>query len=130
MTRNTAYIYQPHFKTSMFRVAANKQQSGGDNYIVVTCSPQYNGVWKYPGSLHSSCGRWVNTHNTVCYEIPISSCSFVKSLEEIVSPDRFKNVVKQQIEWFTKEVRNRNYTYAEVPGWFLKESRDYINGTK
>ena len=127
--QNVAYIFQPHFNTSMFRVSANSQQSSETNYIVVTCSPQYNGVWKYSGAIHSFCGRWMN-NNTVCYEIPISSCIFVKSLEEIVDKAKRKKVVKQQKDWFTKNVRNRNYTYSEIPKWFLKESRDSINGIK
>ena len=117
---NVAYIYQPHFKTSMFRVAINKQQSEDTNYIVVTCSPQYNGVWKYDGSLHKTCGRWANG-KTTCYEIPISKCVFVKSLDEIQQVERRKEVIRQQKEWLESEVRNRNYSYKETPDWMLDE---------
>lgn len=116
---NVAYIYQPHFKTSMFRVAVNRQQGDDTNYIVVTCSPQYNGLWKYDGKLHKTCGKWVNG-KTVCYEIPIAECTFVKGLNEIQQPSHIQAVVKQQEEWFNNKVRNREYTYAEKPPWMLK----------
>ena len=123
---NIAYIYQPHFKTSMFRVAVNKQQSKDTNYIVVTCSPQYNGVWKYSGDIHYSCDRWING-KTACYEIPISSCTFVKSLNEIVPIDKRRMVINQQKEWLKNEVKNRNYSYSEIPDWMMKEIKDELN---
>ena len=115
---NVAYIYQPHFNTSMFRVAVNKQQSNDTNYIVVTCSPQYNGVWKYGGEIHKTCGRWVNG-KTVCYEIPISSCAFVKSLNEIQQIDKRQEVMKQQEKWFKNEVKNQHLNYKDKPTWML-----------
>lgn len=120
---NIAYIYQPHFKTSMFRVAVNKQQSKDTNYIVVTCSPQYNGVWKYSGDIHKTCGKWING-KTTCYEIPISSCTFVKSLNEIIPTDKRQMVIHQQKEWLKSEVRNRNYSYSEIPDWMMDEIKE------
>ena len=123
---NVAYIYQPHFKTSMFRVATNKQQSKDTNYIVVTCSPQYNGVWKYSGDVHKTCGKWING-KTTCYEIPISSCTFVKSLNEIIPIDKRRMVINQQKEWLKSEVKNRNYSYSGIPDWMMKEIKDELN---
>lgn len=122
---NVAYIYQPHFKTSMFRVAVNKQQSKETNYIVVTCSPQYNGLWKYNGDLHESCSRWING-KTTCYEIPISKCTFVKSLDEIVQPQHRKEVIKQQQSWLQNQVKNRDYMYSELPDWVVKELKGIV----
>jgi hypothetical protein len=109
--------------TEMFRVAVNKQQCDIDNFIVVTCSPQYNGVWKYDGSLHRSCGVWPNG-KTLCYEIPIKSCTFVKSLDEMTDKVKRKMVADQQWEWFTNQVKNRNYTYSEKPDWFVEELKN------
>jgi hypothetical protein len=82
-------------------------------------------VWKYDGSLHKTCGRWVNG-KTTCYEIPISSCTQIKSLEEIKQPDIRKEVVRQQKEWLKSEVRNRDYSYKDTPDWMLDEVK--ING--
>ena len=122
---NVAYIYQPHFKTGMFRVAVNKQQSLKTNYIVVTCSPQYNGVWKYDGILHKDCGRWLNG-KTMCYEIPISSCTFLKSLDEIQQPNKRKEVMRQQKKWIENHVKNRDYSYNEVPEWIIRELKETL----
>lgn len=121
----TAYIYQPHFMTSMFRVAVNKQQSKDKNRIVVTCSPQYNGVWEYDASIHKTCGKWVNG-KTVCYEIPIECCNRVATLDDIVKPENRKEVIKQQKAWLNNAVKNRDYSYAEVPDWMVREIKNGV----
>ena len=117
-----AYIYQPHYKTQVFRVAVNKQQHPDTNFIVVTCSEQYNGVWKYDSKLHETCSRWVN-NNTTCYEIPISECTFVRSLNELRNSEVIDKVIEQQTKWFKNEVKNRNYEYKEIPEWILCKNR-------
>lgn len=121
-----AYIYQPHFKTSMFRVAMNKQQSKDENYIVVTCSPQYNGLWKYAGTIRDTCGRWMNG-KIGCYEIPISSCTRMKMLDDIEKPKIRKEVVKQQKTWLNNSVKNRDYSYVEVPDWVVREIKEEVS---
>ena len=115
---NIAYIYQPHFKTKMFRVAMNKQQSPNYNYIVVTCSPQYNGVWRYDGEIHAALSKWVNG-STICYEVPIDKCEFIKSLFEVTDEKVRNNIIKQQSDWLHNTVKNRNYRYTEKPEWFI-----------
>jgi hypothetical protein len=63
---------------------------------------------------------------TTCYEIPISSCTFIKKLEDIVPQDKRNIVIKQQKEWLNNNVKNRDYTYSDRPDWVLKEVWDNI----
>ena len=117
--RNIAYIYQPHFKTSMFRPAVRDQQQEGDNFIVVTCSRDFNGVWKYDGSLRGTFETKKNG-NLDCYQVPISVCSRVKRLEEITNPQIVETVKRMQEKWVSNDVRGRDYTYSSKPEWMLK----------
>lgn len=117
---NVAYIYQPHFKTGMFRVAVKDQLGVDDNYIVVTCSPQYNGVYKYPVSYiqERKYTTWKNK-NVNCLCIPIEHCHKIKELNEITNNSVLKEVKKQQESWYKSNVENRDYTYKERPEWML-----------
>lgn len=115
---NVAYIYQPHFKSKCFRVATKDQQGKKYNYIIVTCSPTYNGVWKYrvPRMLYFNI--WKNG-NIPCYCVPIADCEFVKPLNEITNTNILNKVIKQQKQWYNNNIKNRNYNYVEKPDWLL-----------
>lgn len=103
---NIAYIYQPHFKTSKFRVACKEQLSNEVNYIIVTCSPTYNGVWKWDASKKDKVETWMNGKLS-CYCVPITMCTRVKSLEELKNPNVIKIVQEQQRQWKNKEVNKK-----------------------
>lgn len=120
---NVAYIYQPHFKTSMFRAAVRDQQSKGDNYIVVMCSTKYNGVWKYSGKLHESCGR-IKNNNLICYEVPVSECVFVQTLDSIKDPAMRSKIADYQKKWIGNDVKGRDYKYQSMPDWVVRELKN------
>ena len=79
---NVAFIYQPHFKTGCFRVAMHDQKGKNNNYVIVTCSPMYNGVWRYSPDNISKYSHWKNG-NIDCICVPIKDCVQVKNLEDI-----------------------------------------------
>ena len=118
---DTCFIYQPHFKTNMFRVSVNEQQGEEWNFVVVTCSPGWNGVWKYPVKNTANYKIWMNG-KLKCYCVPTSDCVKIKNLNELTE-EKQKWVVdaikKQQDKWFKSEVRNRNYSYKNKPEWML-----------
>ena len=116
---NIAYIYQPHFKTMMFRPAVRDQQSDSYNYIIVTCSQMYNGMWRYDSALRSTFEKKKNGRLD-CYQVPISVCTKVEKLEEITDPQIVATVKRMQEEWVSGDVKGRDYTYAEKPSWMLK----------
>ena len=117
---NLAYIYQPHFKTDCFRVAIKDQQGPDYNYVVVTCSPQYNGIYKYPmkNIKDKHYTVWYN-NKTPCICVPIKDCEKVKELTEITNNDILKKVKRQQQMWYKSEVENRDYQYVNKPEWML-----------
>lgn len=115
---NIAYIYQPHFNSKCFRVATKDQQGNNYNYIVVTCSPTYNGIWKYPATKTSSFDIWKNG-SVPCYCVPIDNCEFVKPLDKIADKNILNKVIKQQKQWYNNNIKNRDYTYFEKPDWLL-----------
>ena len=115
---NIAYIYQPHFKTQSFRSATKDQQGKIYNYIVVTCSPTYNGVWKYDSNKTALFDIWHNG-NIPCYCVPMCECEFIKSLNEITNKNILNKVIKQQKQWYNNNIKNRNYNYVEKPDWLL-----------
>lgn len=116
---NTSYIYQPHFKTKCFRVACTEQTGPEYNFIVVTCSPQYNGVWFYPSYKRFNYEVWHNK-TCPCYCVPIKDCTFIKSLNNLTNPNVIKMVKKMQTKWFKSDVLNRDYNYKNKPEWMLK----------
>lgn len=115
---NVAFIYQPHFKSNMFRVAVHEQQGSVDNYIVVCCSEKYNGVYQYPAIKRKDYGIWYN-NDLACYCVPLEDCNYYKSLKDITNPKIIKEVKKLQKKWFNNQVRNRDYTYKDKPEWML-----------
>lgn len=116
---NIAYIYQPHFKTSKFRVACKSQQGEQFNYIVVTCSPEFNGIYKYGANNVKNYEIWNNNH-TSCLCVPINDCVKLKSLEEVTNTEVIAKIKQQQSDWYTNNVCNRDYSYANKPDWMLK----------
>lgn len=115
---NVSYIYQPHFKSNCFRVAINDQQGINNNYIVVTCSPHYNGVWRYPADNVSKYDVWYNG-KVACYCVPIKDCTLMMTLDKLVNPDDIKKVKRQQKKWYMNKVTNMNYEYKNKPEWML-----------
>lgn len=115
---NTCYIYQPHFKTESFRVACKNQRGSVYNYVIVTCSPQYNGVWQYNAVNCRKYPTWTN-NSVDCYCVPIKDCTFVKSLDKLENPQVIKEVKKQQKKWYSSTVTNRAYEYVKKPQWML-----------
>ena len=115
---NVGFILQPHFNSQCFRVAKQNQQGKNNNYIIVTCSPKYNGVWSYPIKNISKYDVWQNG-NLQCLCIPISDCIKVRELHEIVDPVIKKTIQEQQESWYNNKVKNRDYSYASKPIWMI-----------
>lgn len=113
-----AFIYQPHFQSKCFRVAINDQQGTKHNYITVTCSPQYNGIWKYPACNILQYPHWKNG-NVECVCVPIKDCVMLQPLNTIQNMDIRHKVQKQQNQWYKNQIKNRDYTYAKKPDWFI-----------
>ena len=118
MNNNIAYIYQPHFNTNCFRVALVNQQGKKYNYIIVTCSPEYNGVWKYNANNVLNYNVWSNNKKE-CYCVPIRDCRRIKLLNELTNIEVINKVKSQQKKWYNNTVKNRNYTYTDKPEWML-----------
>ena len=118
MNNNIAYIYQPHFNTNCFRAAVLKQQGKKYNYIIVTCSPEYNGVWKYNADNVLNYDVWSN-NNKECYCVPIRDCRRIKLLNELTNIEVINKVKFQQKKWYNNTVKNRDYTYTDKPEWML-----------
>lgn len=117
---NIAYIYQPHFKTGMFRVAVKDQLGTDKNYIVVTCSPQFNGVYSYPVSniQEKKYDTWSN-NGTNCICVPIVDCQKLKELNEVTNSEVISRIKKQQNAWYNNNITNRDYEYKGKPEWML-----------
>lgn len=115
---NVGFILQPHFNTQCFRVSKQSQQGKNNNYIVVTCSPKYNGVWKYSPENISKYKTWTNG-NIQCICVPISDCIKVRELHEIVDPMMKKEIQTQQKKWYNNAIKNHNYKYVNYPEWML-----------
>lgn len=111
---NCAWIYQPHYKSNCARVAVDMQQADV-NYIIITCSPSCNGVWKYQNRRDYE--LWLN-NKKVCYCVPMDELEFVMPLENL-DDKRKVEVKKDQAKWFKNEVKNRNYEYKNKPEWML-----------
>lgn len=104
--RNIAYIYQPHFMSDSFRVACKEQMGTDVNYIVVTCSPTYNGVWKWEAKDKDIVEKWVNG-KLPCYCVPIKLCKKIKTLDEVTNPVVLRIIESQQSQWKNKEVKKK-----------------------
>lgn len=118
MPTNMAFIYQPHFNTNCFRVAINDQRGTEYNYITVTCSPMYNGIWKYASQKMREYAHWKNG-NIECVCVPIKDCVLLQPLDTIKSDGIRHKVKAQQEQWYKNKIKNRDYTYAKKPDWFI-----------
>ena len=119
---NVAYIYQPHFKSHKFRVALNDQEGVFENFIVVTCSPAYNGVWSYPSAnlKEKNYEIWKNGR-LECVCVPIEDCERFKTLEELKNPVVIENVKKQQKTWLKNQCNtDYGHNYKNKPDWMLE----------
>lgn len=102
---NIAFIYQPHFLTLTFRVSTLSQM-GKKNFIIVTCSPTYNGVWTYDSNKQPSYNIYNNKGNK-CYCVPIEDCTRIKTLDEIKDDSVLAIIEEQQRLWKNHEVNIR-----------------------
>lgn len=116
MRHNTAYIYQPKFKEEEFWVACHLQEHPDHNFIIVTCSEHYNGVymWKKGDEI-----GMMSNGKMSCYRVPICKCQYIKSLKELTAEDVIKKVIKYQKAWCKGQVKNNNYIYKTKPDWAI-----------
>lgn len=98
--KNVALIFQPHFKTNCFRVAIDKQLGDNYNYVIVTCCPTYNGVYKYPRKNAKDYEVWKNK-SIECYCVPIKDCVMVQELTDIKNESLIKEIRRQQKKWLS-----------------------------
>ena len=115
---NVSYIWMPKFISPFgdketYLVPGVKEQQGTEwNYIVVCCSPSYNGLYRCPASEYKNFKTWENNLKK-CYYVPISKCEFVKPLEDIEMEVVRNRVHKIQSNWYKKSGRTK------VPKWFI-----------
>ena len=115
---NIYFLLQPHFKTNSFRVACNRQQGLNENYIVVTCSPEFNGVWAYP-ACNVSKYETIYSGSVLCYVVPIEDCIKIKELNEITNKEIIKKIKSYQNKWITGKIKNNVHKYDKKPDWVL-----------
>lgn len=121
-----AFIYQPHFKTNCFRVATANQRGKEYNYIVVMCSPEFNGIYSWPAKNKNKYKLWLNGKK-LCYQVPIEDCKKTQELEDIKSP-AIRDIIRNfQNKWYNNTIRGRDYTYKNKPEWILKEESNERN---
>lgn len=112
---NVSYIYKPHFNSNCFRVACKDQPVNSICYIVVTCSPEYNGVYRYTNKGYKI---WMNGH-LPCYQVPIGDCVKIKDLKDLFNKEVIKKVKNQQKKWFIGQVTNKDAYKTNKPEWML-----------
>lgn len=129
---NIAYTYGPKLKNpetgewdSKYLVPAVKDQQGVWNYIVVTCSPSYNGVYRWNKMQNIGTNKWKKWSNgkTICYYIPRDACKF-KRFDELdmskpVNQKLIEEVKKQQEKWFKGGVKGKDAYKKKKPDWML-----------
>jgi len=126
---NISFTYGPKGKNPdtdewdyKYLVPAIKEQQGVWNYIVVTCSPQFNGVYRWNHMDKSKCKAWMNG-KLPCYYVPIDICTF-KRFDELdmdlpVNQKIIEEVKKQQAKWFKGEVKGKDAYKKKKPDWML-----------
>lgn len=101
MYHNVAVIMQPHYKTRCFRVSTNNQISRGEyNYIVVTSTTMWNGMYKYPSKNTAFYKIWSNKGRP-CYCVPMDDCVKIKELDDITDGVLLEEIEKQQKKYET-----------------------------
>lgn len=102
---NCAFTWMPKWVSpfgdkKVYFVPRIKDQKGQEwNYIVVCCSPSYNGLWKWPSKEAKHLMKW-NNHGTMCYYVPVDICEFVKPIEDIQMLDVKKKAIETQRNWY------------------------------
>lgn len=116
---NISYIWVPKWVSpfgddEVYLVPGVKEQQGKNiNYIIVCCSPSYNGVYKCNTEYYKDFATWKNNKKN-CYYVPLSKCEFVKTLNDISNSEVIKQIKKVQQAW-------KSYNKPKkIPDWFLK----------
>ena len=68
------------------------------NYIIVCCSPSYNGVWKYNVNPEKKYDIYKNK-SLICQCVPTSDCEYIGGFEIIKDKDLLKEVKNEQKKW-------------------------------
>ena len=108
---NVAIIWQPHFLTDCFRVDIKKQQGKEKNYIIVCCSPSYNGIW-----VHENTDKQydlVKNKSLICKCIPTNDCIYIGGFEKIKDKDLIKEIKNEQKKWLKATGKQKK------PDWFI-----------
>lgn len=128
--KNIAVTYQPKFvspfgDSEVYAVpAVNKQRGSSTNWVVISCSPSYNGVYTWEYDANDIPKVWKNKNLSIYY-IPINKMEYVASLEEMQNRTSegakymTKEVIKQQTAWINGKVFNQSKVYTSVPDWCL-----------
>lgn len=117
---NVSYIWAPKFISpfgddEIYLVPAVSDQQGKENnYIVVCCSPSYNGLYKCPAAEYKNFETWTNNKRK-CYYVPISKCEYVKPLEDIQMTPVREKIRKIQLTW------QKNKNRKNTPDWFITQ---------
>lgn len=108
---NIAIIWQPHYMSDCFRVNVKKQR-GYENYIIVCCSPSFNGLWKYEVEEGSEYDE-VKNKSITCRCVPVSDCIYIGGFEKIKDKDLLKEIKNEQKKWLKATGKEKK------PDWFI-----------
>ena len=101
---NISYIWVPKYVSPFgdnevyLTPGANEQKGSEYNYIVVCCSPSFNGVYKCKSENYKNYSTWINNKKK-CYYVPINDCELFKKLDEIKNTDTLKTIKKVQSDY-------------------------------
>jgi hypothetical protein len=109
---NIAIIWQPKFITDEFIVDKRKLSGDEVNYIIVCCSPSYNGVWKFVRNKYKQYETYTNK-SVICECIPIEECIFLGGLEGIKNKTIIKEIRNEQKKFLKMQGRE------DKPDWLL-----------
>ena len=115
---NVAYTWTPKFVSpfgdkKVYLVPSVRDQQGVDwNYIFVTCSPTYNGVYKYPAQNVKKYTKWKNG-KLDCLYVPLDDCTRIQLLDELTVPAVIDKVAKTQDAWLKRAQPKK------LPSWLI-----------
>ena len=115
---NISFTYQPNFNTRTLRPLVSEQKGNKWNFVVVTCSETYNGVYKYPASKTKEFDTWGSGRNKR-YIVPISDCEKIKELNQITNKETLTIIKEQQSLWLNGELPWCKEKFDEKPDWML-----------
>ena len=126
---NISFIYGPKHKNPFtdefddkYLVPAIKDQQGVWNYIVVTCSPSYNGVYKWNHMDKKKCKPWMNG-KLPCYYVPRDICKCIKfdelDMSKPINQKIIEEVKKMQKKWYKGETKGHEEYKIKKPDWML-----------